>query len=165
MAGVAPDGNAFRYTVGDAAPQVFALQLNGDWPAINGYGLFCSRARVLKTKGSQYVSRPFRFNPETQASPTFIGSETTQAGQIAWDLNDHNDVILDDYLYRNSNIVKIDDCVSGPNGDSWRNSLRGVRHATQRTANGFPILGGSMNKLTPDFTWGCLLTPQKTPQP
>jgi len=73
-------------------------------------------------------------------------------------------VILDHYLYRNSTLVKIDDCVSGPSGDLWRTSLRGATHCTQRTANGFPILGGSMNKLDPDFTWGCLLTPKTTPQ-
>lgn len=164
VAGRGADGNALRYTVGDAAPEVFALQLNAGSPALNGYGVICGRARVLKTKGNQYVWRPFRFDPETQMSPRFIGSESAQAGQIAWDINNDGDVILDHYLYRNSTLVTIDDCVSGPSGDFWRTSLRGVSHCTQRTLNGFPILGGTMNKLDPDFTWGCLLTPKTTPQ-
>lgn len=147
-----------------AGPQVFSLQINVDSLPINGYGVFCTRARVRKTKGSQYVWRPFRFDPETQTSPTFIGSESAQAGETARDINDDGDVILDHYLYRNSTLVKIDDCVSGPSGNFWRTSLRGVSHCTQRTANEFPILGGSMNKLDPDFTWGCLFTPKTTPQ-
>lgn len=162
IAGVAPDRSAFRYTVGSNQLRVLALEQNGAI-AINNDGVFCGRARIPK-KGNQFVSRPYLFDFDTQTSPTLIGSESAQAMEIAYGINDSGDLIMDHFLYHNSNIVAIDDTVSGPNGDFYRNSLRGATQVSERTANGFPIIGASMNKLSPDFTWGCLLVPQLTPQ-
>jgi hypothetical protein len=162
VVGTGTDGNAIRHTVGNPAPQVFSLQLNASEMSINGYGVFCGRTRLLK-KGSQYVSRPFCYDPDNQSAPTMIGSESTQAMEIGRDINDAGDVILDHYLYRNSTLVKIDDCVSGPSGDFWRNSLRGATHCTQRTDNGYPVLGAAVSNS--GLTRGCLLTPKTSPQP
>ena len=142
--------------------EVFAIEMNSGKPGINGYGAFCSRARVRKTKGSQYVSRPFWYDPDLYNSPTFIGSESAQAMQIAFDINDHCDVILTDYLYRNGTLLLIDNLVTGANGDYWRTHPAGLNGGTQRTANGYPLLSGSASNET-GGSFGVLLIPQTTP--
>ncbi len=151
----------FRYTLGDAAPEEFRElsypSTSNVVNAINGFGEFCGRIRVPKQKGGLYIFRPFCFDPDSQTSPTLIGTEADEGGDAAWDINDSGDVVLDSSdLFHDGKLLRMVDLVVGNSDDVAY--FRGVRwggnaRLTEQDATGFPCIG------TYSAYFGCLLVP------
>lgn len=160
------NSTAFRYTVETRVLEGFPL-LDGGIRDINGDGEFCGRMRVPKQKGSQFVERPYRFNPNSQVSPTLLGSESEHSGLIGWDINNTSDVgacgFGGMYLFHSTKgIFNLDNLVIGtPDqvnsfvlGFGWGGAWLTERDAMGGTT-GFPSIGSSYESL------GCLLVPVK----
>ncbi len=148
----------FRYTKGAAEPEEYPSLSAYETPTlggINGYGEFCGRLKVRKTKGSQTVLRPFRFDPETQDSPTLLGNETDHAGLVASGVNDSGDVVayggwnIGECLFHSSvGTFVLDNLVTGSAEEinTWRSIGWTPIYMTERvdlgstTAPGFPVL-------------------------
>jgi hypothetical protein len=180
IAGLTSDNTPFRYTLGDEYPATFPELCSPPGMqapsvgAINGYGEFCGRIRVPKQKGSQFVYRPFRFNPNSQVSPTLLGSESEHSGLIGWDINNTSDVAAygfgNQYLFHNAaGALNLGDLVTGTSDQlsTWLGTRWGIIHLTERVAvqgvtTHFPWIGTSGDS----SVFGCLLIPvSPTPVP
>jgi hypothetical protein len=163
FAGVLPGGNAtFHYTLGDAAPQTFAMPAAIVF-SINGNGTFCGRysATTIGKGGKATTTQvPFHFNPEMQASPTVLGD----AGlSYPLDIDDSDDVVTFGKYLVHSGAGKLDlnALVVGSASDVTyfrQNAFRDRAHLTERdSATGFPVIGTRVGDA------GCLLTPLPPP--
>jgi hypothetical protein len=158
VAGRSFENLAFRYTVQTEALELFPELSIYDTPevqAVNGIGEFCGGMRVKKSKGTQTVWRPFRFDPERQPTPTLLGNETDQAGLSGEDINNTGDVITKTgystrgYLFHTTaGTLKVDNLVTGTADEvnRWTTSTWGNSYVTERVSlgsnsPGFPVIG------------------------
>lgn len=117
VAGVDSTGVAFRYTLGDAVPELFpALDLWVDWlGGFNDSETFCGVINVAGTKRNRTSIAPFRYNTTVQQLPEF--SQGTK------DMNSSGDILFYDTVSRDwgdglgERYVALDDIVVGSDAD------------------------------------------------
>ena len=161
FAGVLPGGNeSFHYTMGGPLKR-FPMQTVSVF-AINSHGTFCGR-QAFSTIGRggklTWSSQTFRFNPSTDTAVTSLGT----SGKYALDINDSNDVATNSKFLIHSikGTLDLNTLVVGSSADVnyFKTGYSFESLLTQRTGNGFPVMGLKVGDL------GCILVPSVPPQP
>lgn len=161
FAGVLPGRNeSFHYTMGGPLLK-FSMQ-SVDVFAINSHGTFCGR-QAISTIGRggklTWSSQTFRFNPSTDTAVTSLGT----SGKYALDINDSNDVATNSkfLIHSEKGTLDLNTLVVGSSADVnyFKTGYSFESFLTQRTGNGFPVMGLLVGDL------GCILVPSVPPQP
>jgi hypothetical protein len=163
IAGVDADGVAFRYTLGDAEPELFPeLNLSAiSQPSLNDSGTFCGRLYVPRAGKRRAYWATFRYDTELDELPQRSDGETAYT---PIDINSSGDLLLgsdssyaiyrDDWWDNNFGYAKINDLVVGEEPDmaAWSSGSAhmawgGLNDSGQITGN---FSDGRIFVLTPE---------------